>query len=240
MYRVQYTKLIFLFITSMFISSSGFGQSYFQEEDVLLSLAIGAGGEQPGTMEAKYDFDRVNNIKMNPFVMAFSGEYFLTNMITVGGYFSPAYSTSYTQGTNEYRRDVDLDGEDDIVRETTSMDRRRRTIYYGIKGVVHLSEEIGLNEKIDVFTGLSIGGVMRSERLYNGETVTRISYRKNGNVYNRTESTEEWEDRWNPGNSFGHVNLHIGGRYFFTDQLGALLEIGILDPYLQIGLSYKL
>lgn len=235
---MTYRQFLFMLITS--IPFIGFSQSYFQEEDILLSFGIGAGGEQPGTMESMYAYDRVNSVRMNPFVMALSGEYFLTNMISVGGYFSPAYSTSYTQGTREYRRDVNLDGEYERVRETSSMDRRRRTIYYGIKGVVHLSEVIGVDEKIDLFTGLSIGGVMRSELLTNGVTTTTISYRQNGNTYNQSQSTEEWDDRWNPGNSFGDVNLHIGGRYFFTDQLGTLLEIGILHPYLQIGVSYKL
>lgn len=42
------------------------------------------------------------------------------------------------------------------------------------------------------------------------------------------------------GNTYPSVTLFVGGRYYFTESIGGLMEIGYGISYLSFGLSFKL
>ena len=83
----------------------------------------------------------------------------------------------------------------------------------GVRGTLHYP----LVEKLDTYAGLMLG--------YN-----IVSMKEFGDVpYGFSGSS-----------SHAAFSAYIGGRYYFTDNLGAMLELGYGVSYLNIGLAFKL
>jgi hypothetical protein len=86
----------------------------------------------------------------------------------------------------------------------------------GIRSAYHFN---GLNaDKIDVY-----GGIMLSYNILN---------------YSYTDNSGYANDLGNYGSSAGFT-LYVGGRYFFSDNVGAYAELGYGVSYLTLGLNLK-
>jgi hypothetical protein len=88
--------------------------------------------------------------------------------------------------------------------------------YYsiGARGSYHVNELLNLSdEKLDLYGGLGL--------VYSG-----FSYK----------------DTYLSGYSYGGVDLtlHLGGRYFFSNNLGGFAEVGYGIAPLQVGVTFKL
>jgi hypothetical protein len=92
-------------------------------------------------------------------------------------------------------------------------------IYAGARGSYHLGELLNMdNNKFDPYAGASLG--FRS-----------ASYRDNtGYNYN------DYVSPYNSGLFFG---IHVGGRYYFSEKLGAFGEVGYGVSALKLGLTAK-
>ncbi|PWK27838.1 hypothetical protein LV89_01245 [Arcicella aurantiaca] len=88
--------------------------------------------------------------------------------------------------------------------------------YIGARGAYHLGEVLKINsDKVDLYAGLGLG------------------YR-----------SFSWKDGYNgTGYSYGNgldFNYFIGGRYFFSDNIGAVLELGYSGvSNARAGLTFK-
>jgi hypothetical protein len=83
----------------------------------------------------------------------------------------------------------------------------------GARGSLHYQ----LVDKLDTYGGLMLG--------YN--SVGSKRYGEWGNIqYNASNSALLW-------------SLYIGGRYYFTEKIGAFAELGYGIAYLQLGVSFK-
>lgn len=86
----------------------------------------------------------------------------------------------------------------------------------GARASYHFNTLLDLPEKFDVYGGLG---------LYNyGVKVTTSS----GSSYS------------GPLSDGIHFGAHVGGRYYFTDNLAAFVDLGNGIAYFQTGISYKL
>ena len=231
-------------------------QAYSVGSKVLM-FGIGPGGESPSGhpgQQTTYDGG------VSPFITAVNFQYGVHEYISVGGYISASRATAFTKGQEQsYWSNRDNlyttsnngnnwnngNGSGTINNDYTEVwsesDRVRTTIYYGVKAEGHFSELIGLNDKIDLYSGLSFGLISRNEKLKNGVTTTTVDYYDASNFnYNSTAASEEWDSSFDPGDSPLDWNLFLGARYYFNEQLGGYLELGARYTYLQIGVSYKL
>lgn len=88
------------------------------------------------------------------------------------------------------------------------------SVIVGARGVLHYQ----LIDKLDTYTGLLLG--------YN--IVTAKEFGTVYDNYNYKSSSSGLAYSW-----------FIGGRYFFTDKFGAMLELGYGIAYLNLGVSLK-
>jgi hypothetical protein len=95
-----------------------------------------------------------------------------------------------------------------------TIDVTYRNIGFGVRGMYHFN----FMENLDTYAGLTLGYVMQS--------VTASDTLGHGAGYS--------------GVSFFLWGLNIGARYFFTDLLGAYIELGYSElQYASIGLALK-
>ena len=83
-------------------------------------------------------------------------------------------------------------------------------IIIAARGAIHY--DLFKNEKIDTYGGVALGVRIQSQNL---------------GGFGKTNFTH------------GLFALYVGGRYFFSDNLGAFAELGYGLGYLTLGLSYK-
>jgi len=143
---------------------------------------------------------------------------------------SPGISFSYENGTFEA-------GDDGVISlggylgfksykyhytegEYSTTDKWNYTMI-GLRSAYHYTA-IG-NEKIDVY-----GGLMLS---YN---ILKYKYEDN-----YSGNSGDYTSEGDYGSSFGFTAF-VGGRYYFTDHLAAMAELGYGVAYLTLGLSFKL
>ncbi len=87
-------------------------------------------------------------------------------------------------------------------------------IHIGARGSYHLSDVIKLqSEKIDVYAGAGIGFRIMSSNLLKGSDFDGLS-----KVF---------------------IPIHVGGRYYFTDNIAAFSELGTGFSIFQGGITYK-
>jgi hypothetical protein len=90
-----------------------------------------------------------------------------------------------------------------------------RVMYFGARGSYHLNEILSLdNEKIDIYGGAGLG------------------YR----VFSSSDTFLSGYDGY--GNSL-FLNLHAGGRYYFSNNFGGFAELGYGVSTLKLGLTAK-
>ncbi len=90
-----------------------------------------------------------------------------------------------------------------------------RFIYFGVRGSYHFNELLKLdNDKIDLYGGAGLGyyTVSTSDKLINGY----IGYK--GKVF---------------------VNLHAGGRYYFSEKFAGFAELGYGVSAARVGVTLK-
>lgn len=222
-----------------------YGQA-FKATDRILSIGIGPGGERPadhpGT-STRY------SLRVPPLAIGVNYQHGIHEWVSVGGYFSHAFSSALVEGYETSYQNLDgLGGNNDFVRSETSSIRRRHVSYFGIRGEFHASELIGLMKEIDLYGAISLGGAIRVELLRNGTTSETITYNNNG--FSNTEvRTSEWTSSYAPGNDFGTVGVAVGARYYFEKYKAVYAEAGISPSYrpdffgltyVQVGVSLKL
>lgn len=103
-------------------------------------------------------------------------------------------------------------------------DRRWSNTVVGLRGTLHLNEIIE-SDKFDVYGGLMLG--------YN------IGSYKDKSTYTTGGITTDYLDNYNYKLNFVTWSTFVGGRYFFTDKIGAYLELGYGASYLNLGLTAK-
>ena len=89
-----------------------------------------------------------------------------------------------------------------------------RFIYFGVRGSFHFNEIFKLeNDKVDLYGGAGLGyyTVSTSDKLVAG-------YGYNGRVF---------------------INLHGGGRYYFSSKVAGFAEVGYGVSALKLGLTFK-
>lgn len=92
-------------------------------------------------------------------------------------------------------------------------------LYFGARASYHVNELLNLNsEKIDLYGGITVG---------------YRSFKWKDSYSNNTLS-----DRYGSGIFFGG---HIGGKYYFTQTIGAFTEVGATgSTNMRLGLAFKL
>lgn len=88
-------------------------------------------------------------------------------------------------------------------------------IIFGARGTFHYP----LVDKLDTYTGLLLG--------YNLVTGKEFGDWGTGTPYNVSSGGMVWS--W-----------YVGGRYYFSDKIGAMVELGYGISYLTLGISLKL
>lgn len=91
-------------------------------------------------------------------------------------------------------------------------------LYPGVRGSYHVNELLNLNnDKLDLYGGLFLGYVISSYSDNSGYT---------GSYYNAYGNTVR-------------VGAHIGGRYYFNNNVGGFAELGYGVSALKVGVAFK-
>jgi hypothetical protein len=155
--------------------------------------------------------DQVINIGLGLGSTVYTGTYYKTSI--------PPVSISFEQGVKEGVLEKGVIGVGGYMGyssykwEYTNYGWKYSNFIIGARGTFHYP----LLDKIDTYTGILLG--------YRVVSVSEI-----GNVignYNSSGSNVIWS--W-----------YAGGRYYFSEKLGAMAEIGYGITYLNIGIAYKL
>jgi|RhiMetdeSRZDD1v2_1073273.scaffolds.fasta_scaffold01293_33 hypothetical protein len=107
-----------------------------------------------------------------------------------------------------------------MVRTKYLANYKYRYTIAGVRASYHFNEELKIsNPKIDVYGGATL--------YYRGYT---LKYKYTGDGIEYSEKLT--------GGSVG-VGIHVGGHYFFTDQIGAYADLGYGISPLQLGLVLR-
>lgn len=245
-----------VFICTYLILTSSLLAQRFEKGNKLISFGIGSGGEKPNEIWVSnpvngnnmiQDGTKTYDLKRSPLALSFNGQYFLSSLISIGAYLSPTSSSADVSGNYKnfsyFQNDYDKDGQpDDRYTRKHTETRTLRSYYYGAKCEVHLAHKLKLDNKWDTYTGLSIGSVIKRERVYNRQDVDYYEYNVNSpNYYSSSTLIPNSNDQnytWSP-NSGNGANFFIGARYFFKDNLGVGLELGIPNKYAHLSLAFQ-
>ena len=246
-------KKISLFLLGMIALGSLSAQAY-QKGDQILMFGIGFGGDQPSQgfyieptnpISGPYRAYPAPNtltrdIKLTPITVAVNYQYAIHEYISLGAYLSPSFSsaklTGFYNSNSPIRTDIDFDGNDESIYGAYSENRFRSSWYYGIKFEGHFSELIGLMDELDLYAGFSIGGNFQRERVSN-RYLTNVVIR-DGNTNYPSNDIEYESYSYSPNGHSVSPNVFLGARYYFQENLGLYLELGLVHRYAQIGVSY--
>jgi hypothetical protein len=111
-----------------------------------------------------------------------------------------------------------------IGSSTYNYDRKWTNTVVGLRGSFHYNEWHG-NDKLDLYAGLmlgyNIGGYKdKSTRTVNGVTTT-------------------YDETFQNNYSFVTYSTYVGGRYFFSEKVGAYLELGWGVSAINLGATLK-
>ena len=224
----------------------------FAKGDLFFSLGVGNGGFDPGTIYIENTANGENLVsptnykwKQKPIALSFNGQYALSELISLGAYVSPTFSRAEVSGvfnnSNNISGNFDNDGNnDDRFTKTAFEVRKRRAIFYGIKGEVHLAHLMKLPDEIDIYSGLSFGSYFQWERVNKRKETSLTTFNAGQPTETVSETIKETSSyTWRPDGGYT-ANLVLGGRYFFNENMGAGLEFGIPAKYAQLSFVYKL
>ena len=140
-------KIKLLFTSLLFVGCMAKAQ-FFQAKDILVTIGVNSGGIAPADAEIQDvitgDFlisgtNLTRDNETNPFSLSLTGQYFINELFSVGGYLS--FSTANADvagtysGTNGIMTDYDLDGDvDDRLTRRLTENRLRNAFFYGIRG----------------------------------------------------------------------------------------------------------
>lgn len=122
------------------------------------------------------------------------------------------------------QRSVGYEYTSQVGSTTYNYDRKWTNTVVGLRGSFHYNDWHG-NDKLDLYAGLmlgyNIGGYKdKSTRTTNGVTTT----------YDETNRNNY---------SFVTYSTYVGGRYFFTEKIGAYLELGWGVSAINLGATLK-
>lgn len=155
-------------------------------------------------------------ISSESFSQAFKqGDKFLNATVGLNSYYSTGLplGASFEVGITDA---ISVGGQADYASGNYGAGLGFTAFYIGARGAYHLGEILKINsDKVDVYGGLGLG------------------YR-----------SFSWKDGYNGvGYSYGNgldFNYFIGGRYFFSDNIGAVLELGYSGvSNARAGLTFK-
>lgn len=111
-----------------------------------------------------------------------------------------------------------------IGNSVYNYDRKWSNTVFGMRGIWHYNEWHG-NDRVDLYAGLMLG--------YN------IGGYKDKSTRTVNGTTTEWNEGVRYNVDFFTYSTFIGGRYLFTDNLGAYLELGYGVSYLNLGATLR-
>lgn len=202
-------KLTFALCLLMLAPATGLHAQAFDKGITAINLGIGLGG-------ARYSYISSYNsdYKTSPTIIA-SIEHGVATVdgigaIGVGGLFANK-SVRYKSTSQSFST-------------TYEYDRKWSNTVVGLRGTLHLNELLE-SDQFDVYGGVMLGYNIgsykdKSTKTYNGVTT-------------------DFSDDYHYKLSFVTWSTFIGGRYLFTDHLGAYLEVGYGASYLNLGLTAK-
>lgn len=103
-------------------------------------------------------------------------------------------------------------------------DRKWSNTVIGLRGALHVNEIIE-SDQFDLYGGLMLG--------YN------IGGYKDKSTRTRNGVTEDYADDHRYRLSYVTWSTFVGGRYLFTERIGAYLEVGYGVSYLNLGLTAR-
>ncbi len=103
-------------------------------------------------------------------------------------------------------------------------DQRWSNTVIGLRGSWHYNEWHG-SDRFDLYGGVMLG--------YN------IGSYKDKSTRTRNGVTEAYNENYSYSTSFVTWSTYLGGRYFFSDNVGAYLELGYGMTYLNLGATLK-
>jgi hypothetical protein len=98
---------------------------------------------------------------------------------------------------------------------TSSFGSKYNVLFIGVRGTYHF---VDLVDKMDLYGGISLGGKIQSEKPYGDHT---------GYTYDVNPST-------------ALVEIFAGARYYFSDNVGVMSELGYGVAWIKLGVSFKL
>ncbi|MEM9985546.1 MAG: hypothetical protein AAF804_10660 [Bacteroidota bacterium] len=239
------------FAILVLMTQLAFSQAY-EPEKHYLSLGLGLGGDQPNTLWIADEVTGANlatqttyDLRLRPVTVGINYQYGLHEYISIGAYLSPSVATAEMAGyiTRLFLipGDYDADGRsDDVFIEQVSEKRRLTSVYLGIKGEFHFAELIGIRQDWDLYAGLSLGANLRSERVYDRESVEFIRF--DVNTISESSSRQAMAQpsyTWRPDGNPIDGNVFVGARYFLTEAWALYAEAGVRYRYLQVGVVWK-
>ncbi len=202
-------KLALALSLLMFAPAAALNAQVFDKGVTAINLGIGLGGTRYSYLNA-YNSD----YKTSPTLIA-SIEHGVASVdgigaIGVGGLFAnKSVRYKHTSQSGSYLYDYDQKWSNTVV---------------GLRGTIHLNEILE-SDKFDLYGGVMLG--------YN------IGSYKDKSTVTHNGVTTDYSDNYHYKLSFVTWSTFIGGRYLFTDHLGAYLEVGYGASYLNLGLTAK-
>lgn len=181
----------------------------FAQGTTAINLGVGVGGARYGYLNA-YNSD----YRTSPALIA-SFEHGVANVdgigaIGVGGLFAnKSVSYKHSSQVGSWRYEYDRKWSNTVI---------------GLRGTLHFNEIIE-SDQFDLYGGLMLG--------YN------IGGYKDKSTRTRNGVTTDYSDNYHYNLSFVTWSTFVGGRYLFTDHIGAYLELGYGVSYLNLGLTAK-
>lgn len=186
-------------------------QTAFEKGTTAFNLGIGLGGARYSYISAYND-----NYTVSPTIIV-NGEHGVGELgpgtLGIGGFFG-SKSVRYQYTSNSV-----------FSNYTYNYDQKWSNTLIGLRGSWHPNEFFE-NEKVDLYGGVMLG--------YN------IGSYKNNSTRTINGVTTSYDDGFSYKTSYVTWSTYIGARYFFTDMIGAYLELGYGVSYLNLGLSVKL
>ena len=145
------------------------------------------------------------------------------NLLNVGiglnSYFSGGnpFGVSYEKGVTS---DISVGGAFDYMSYHygyVGVSESFSAFYLGARGSYHFNKLLNINDKQwDIYAGLSLG--------YRSVTWSDNNFKYNNGYY---------------GSGLG-LGVHFGGKYYFSDKVGAFLELGAMGiTYSRLGVAFK-
>lgn len=192
-----------------FLAPSQTQAQAFEQGTTAINLGIGLGGARYSYLYA-YNSDYTTS----PTLLA-SFEHGVATVdgigaIGVGGLFAnKSVSYKHTDQVGSWRYEYDQKWSNTVI---------------GLRGALHFNEVIE-SDQFDLYGGLMLG--------YNIGAYKDKSTRTGNGI------TEDYSDDYRYRLSYVTWSTYVGGRYLFTERLGAYLEVGYGVSYLNLGLTAR-